>query len=1084
MPNLTADMISPDLLRSQAGSDVFHQGQQLFRWSRVVVEKVNEDSAICKVTDNNRAFEVEISLSEKFLYLRCDCRFAGKGKLCEHDVAAALAVQEYLKKSQLNRWQNRLIKVLQVPQNSQHRSQPHPYLLYFSLQNATNLGLLNWKIIPYTLPISGLPKELRLKSEVISTDEISELIRKQPALLAQLKTPYHQMNPLGCVNSSPESVTLANLLLERTRTYYYNNPFPISDYLSLIASSNSALFSGTTNEPLQQPIKVLVDPGEIRLELLRENNGIQITPCISVSDQIIRLPSGEVQIISYSPFLLLVDKFILRIEDERQIEYLKAFSEINKISINSSEVAEFLEKYYLPLAQQIDLIGDAVTWEEINFQPVKRIYLVEVKGELQAQLRFGYGDFEVSYDSRFPESKVVRKPNSWSLVRVIRQPQQEDQAYRNLSTNSYGLKKMPLAANPGAFCLRSRTHPVDFLLHTIPLLIKDGFEVYGEERLKSMKVNRYKPSISFNVVSGIDWFDLQITISFGELEVSAKEIRKAIRKKEKFIKLADGTIGEIPEQWIDQYKHLFALSEDTDQGLRLGKHHINLIDQLLVESEEGKADQQYLEMRNNFQRFYNEDFNGIPTVELPKNIQGELRPYQKAGVDWLHFLHEFGFGGCLADDMGLGKTIQALVFFQSIHESGKSNGKASLIVVPRSLLINWQREASKFTPGLKIYEYFESNRTKDLLVFDKYDLVITTYGVMLREIDDLRHYPFYYVLLDESQIIKNPMSQTAKAARLLNPKHRLVLTGTPVENSSVELWSQFSFLNPGLLGNLEYFKNEFASPIERKTNDNAAQLLRKLVYPFILRRTKDQVAPELPPRSERILYSDMEPAQRKMYNRTRDFYRGMLMGMVETEGLNGARMKILEGLLRLRQISNHPALVDEHFRGESGKFELILDTLETLKTEGHKALVFSQFVQMLLLVRKELDERSIPYLYLDGQTQDRQERVDEFQNNPQIPFFLISLRAGGLGLNLTAADYVIHIDPWWNPAVEMQATDRTHRIGQEKPVFVYRLIARDSVEEKIVQLQDKKRDLVDQLISTENGFFKDLTSEDIKILFS
>lgn len=208
------------------------------------------------------------------------------------------------------------------------------------------------------------------------------------------------------------------------------------------------------------------------------------------------------------------------------------------------------------------------------------------------------------------------------------------------------------------------------------------------------------------------------------------------------------------------------------------------------------------------------------------------------------------------------------------------------------------------------------------------------------------------------------------------------------------------------------------------------------------------------------------------------------MGMVETEGLNGARMKILEGLLRLRQISNHPALVDEHFRGESGKFELILDTLETLKTEGHKALVFSQFVQMLLLVRKELDERSIPYLYLDGQTQDRQERVDEFQNNPQIPFFLISLRAGGLGLNLTAADYVIHIDPWWNPAVEMQATDRTHRIGQEKPVFVYRLIARDSVEEKIVQLQDKKRDLVDQLISTENGFFKDLTSEDIKILFS
>jgi non-specific serine/threonine protein kinase len=355
---------------------------------------------------------------------------------------------------------------------------------------------------------------------------------------------------------------------------------------------------------------------------------------------------------------------------------------------------------------------------------------------------------------------------------------------------------------------------------------------------------------------------------------------------------------------------------------------------------------------------------------------------------------------------------------------------------------------------------------------------------MLRDIHFLHGYHFYYAILDESQAIKNPLSQTARATHLLQAKHKLVLTGTPIENSTAELWSQFNFLNPGLLGNLQYFKTEFGLPIEKRSDEQATLALRRLVYPFILRRTKEQVAPELPPRTERILYSDMEPPQRKLYNRTRDYYRGLLLGMLDQQGLNKNRMKILEGLLRLRQIANHPALVEESFHGNSGKFELLFDTLETLHAEGHKALVFSQFVQMLTLVRKELDARKLTYTYLDGQTIARQEQVDRFQNSPQIPFFLISLKAGGLGLNLTAADYVIHIDPWWNPAAEMQASDRTHRIGQDKPVFIFKLIARDSVEEKILLLQERKKQLVDQIITTESAFFKTLTAEDIQALFS
>jgi non-specific serine/threonine protein kinase len=300
----------------------------------------------------------------------------------------------------------------------------------------------------------------------------------------------------------------------------------------------------------------------------------------------------------------------------------------------------------------------------------------------------------------------------------------------------------------------------------------------------------------------------------------------------------------------------------------------------------------------------------------------------------------------------------------------------------------------------------------------------------------------------------------------------------------MELWSQFAFLNPGLLGSLDYFREEFATPIERRQDEGASQFLRKMVFPFILRRTKEQVAPDLPPRSEELLVTEMESAQRKLYIKTRDYYRALLLGLIDGGGMDDARMKILEGLLRLRQICNHPQLVDAKARAGSGKFELLMETLATLRAEGHKALIFSQFVQMLAIIKASLDELGIPYAYLDGSTRNRKAEVDRFQSSPELPFFLISLKAGGVGLNLTAADYVIHVDPWWNPAVEMQATDRTHRIGQTKPVFVYKLITRDTVEEKILLLQDQKRALVSQLISAEGGVFKSLTRDDVEVLFT
>jgi non-specific serine/threonine protein kinase len=643
-----------------------------------------------------------------------------------------------------------------------------------------------------------------------------------------------------------------------------------------------------------------------------------------------------------------------------------------------------------------------------------------------------------------------------------------------LSDARFGTKK---TAEGNIFVLRAKTHPFDFLTKYIPLLVAEGFEVYGEEELKKIRINRSRPTISFGITSGIDWFDLDAVVRFGEIAVSLKDFRRAVRKNERFIKLADGSIGEIPPEWLEKYKRLFGLGEESDEKLRFGKHHLTMLDQLFDEEQTVKADREFKEKLEKLK-----NFEKIRKRRLPKHFLGNLRPYQKHGFDWLYFLHEYGFGGCLADDMGTGKTVQMLAFLQSLKERGGLRG-GNLLVVPRSLVFNWQREAEKFTPRLKILDYSTLNRTDDLTEFDDYDLVITTYSIVRRDIEKLIQREFNYVILDEAQAVKNPLGETGKAVRLLRARHRLTMTGTPIENNTLELWSQFSFLNPGLLGSADYFRENFTNPIEKKSDEDAVKLLRRMIYPFILRRTKEQVAAELPPRTERRIYCEPDERQRKFYLEKRDHYRALLLKMFEEKGLEKSRFQVLEGLLRLRQICNHPALVEKSYKGRSAKLEMLVETLETLRAEGHKALVFSQFVQMLKFIEKELKARKIPYTYLDGKTKKRQEKVDEFQNDPSIPFFLISLKAGGVGLNLTAADYVLHVDPWWNPAVEQQATDRTHRIGQEKPVFVYKFVMRDSVEEKILTLQEKKRNLSSQLISTEASFFKSLTAEDIQNLF-
>jgi non-specific serine/threonine protein kinase len=1061
-------ILNVERLISRAGATIAARGRAYYaqKW-RLRVQHVSADEAVVRVQGSQR-YTVEFMKEGSRALVFCDCPYADydEGVICKHGVAAALFLRDYLTENAPVTWEAVLSQAVRT--SSSPAPKRSAEFLFFSLQTRGN----SWAVVPYTVASSFFSEAARQ-----DTGEAARVVAEQKLSSQALKIgPYESGGQRVYANVTHAQAALVKMLA--SSGLYYGNYYggATLDYGAIFALlARGPLFFGTDKDPLKQPLEICTEMAHIELEMKRTAEGGTHLGALAVAGtRVFSFQGREMQTISDKPLWLLSDQTLFQLD--APLEGFALFQQNPTINIPGDEEQAFFEKHLPYLAERFPLRGDAVRWEELRETlPVPRLYLTEEGKELRVELRYGYGDYEMPYSRNAALQSIRRNAETGTLVRVVRQPEREMELWETLGSKTYGLKR---DSARGLFLLRANTHPLDFLLRYVPQLAARGCEIYGEEELKLARINRHRPTISFGVTSGIDWFDVQAVVQFGDVKVALAEVRRAVRKRERFVKLADGSIGEIPPEWIEQYRHLFALGEEADKGLRLAHHHLTLLDQLLADDERARTDIEFKRRREHLC-----NFDGIKPQKLPKHFAGELRPYQKAGFDWIHFLREYKFGGCLADDMGTGKTISTLAFLQSLKERGLAK-KASLLVVPRSLVFNWEREAARFTPRLRLLNHATPERTEDISDFDDYDLVLTTYGLLRRDVEMLMHYEFNYLILDEAQAIKNPLAETAKAVRLLRGAHRLTLTGTPVENNTLELWSQFAFLNPGLLGNVEYFREEFSTPIERKGDEAAAQFLRKMVYPFILRRTKDQVAKDLPPRTERQMVCDMEPAQRKLYNEKRDFYRALLLKLIEDEGINNARFRVLEGLLRLRQICNHPRLAVKTFRGGSAKFELLLETLETLRAEGHKALVFSQFVGMLKLLQTELQKRRIPFSYLDGQTRDRQQRVDTFQTDEMIPFFLISLKAGGVGLNLTAADYVIHIDPWWNPAVEMQATDRTHRIGQDKPVFIYKLIVRDSVEEKILQLQERKRALVTQLIATEGSFFKSLTADDVAALFS
>ncbi|MDL2282537.1 DEAD/DEAH box helicase [Parabacteroides sp. OttesenSCG-928-G06] len=592
----------------------------------------------------------------------------------------------------------------------------------------------------------------------------------------------------------------------------------------------------------------------------------------------------------------------------------------------------------------------------------------------------------------------------------------------------------------------------------------------------------------------IDWFEVNITVVAGAFRIPFSRFRKHILEGRKEYLLPDKTILLLPDEWFVQYGDMFRFAREKNDRLQLGKIHVGLIASALM--EEVPADKQE-RLRELLQV-------PVKPPPLPTQLKTELRPYQKEGFYWLSHLYKHNFGGCLADDMGLGKTLQMITLIQSVYaEAGRAEEKpgggqlslfdafnsalpASLVVVPTSLLHNWKNELRRFAPELRVFVYAGANRLRSKTIgeiFNRFEVVVTSYGTMRNDIEFLVDYPFQMIILDESQFIKNPSSVSYKAAKQLQSDHRFVLTGTPVENSLEDLWAQFHFINEGLLGSLASFKKEYIQKIVKEKNEEREKRLRQMIAPFMLRRTKEEVTPELPPLLQEVVYCDMTDEQEEIYNEEKNRIRNTLLKAKEDLQQRQNTFIALEGLNKLRQLANHPLMIDTDYAGDSGKFEQIILFFENLKASGHKVLIFSSYVKHLKLLAEKFDRERWKYAMLTGETIKREEEIQRFTNNRDVHCFFISLKAGATGLNLTAADYVFVIDPWWNPAAEMQALSRAHRIGQEKPVIAFRFISTATVEEKILHLQETKTALFETFVQNNNPLAS-LGWEDIEELLS
>ena len=1112
-----------------------NRGASYFRSGQVRETKLVNGHFLADVAGSYRNYEVSIDFNRQDDLedtLSCTCpRYEG-GFHCKHIWATILTYEAFHKNREVSSGagakKSKPKKKKATSRRSNRNSQPHWEQLLLNVALKTTYGKDE--------PESPLQRAAKQQSEVhyvIDTSEHSPYDSSKIFLTvySRSRKTNGQWRKPKALNLSHDSASeladpidrqIAGLLMGADRTY--SDPYAYST-----ARSSFSKFEVEASWP-RELCELLVASGRLRWTLGMDLPPEEFYPveavdfagpaaeiCIHLKEQTKpkhsavleariesdgqRIDDDEIVMVSENGAALLVDRLI-RVSNPESIRMWTEIKNSPPIVITKRDRASFLQQLaYVPGLPAVQLPDDWAVEQPETLQPtgLLKLFSTDKPNELGGEVYFRYGDTELSLDDR--QTGIFDQTNNrWSTRSFVTESELTQQ-----------LTKFPIADTA-----RRQYSPYDFHINKKHLLsIVDELAAAGWTIQLQGKPIKHAGTFDVSIESAVDWFDLSATVNFDGQTIALPSLLQAIAKKENFITLADGSQGRIPSAMLEKYSRLATFGQIEDDKIRFRPTQAMLLDAML-DAKEVKFDKGFSSFRKKLK-----SFKGVKPKSPPRSFKGELRSYQRDGLGWLHFLREFGLGGCLADDMGLGKTIQVLSLLEArrtrklaakkpdatekpaskaktkqakqkqqkpalIVAAQSLKRKPSIVVVPKSLIFNWIEEAAKFTPRLRILNYTGTDRqekARQTVDNDGFDVLLTTYGTMRKDIEDLSQIDFDYAILDESQAIKNSKAQCAKSSRLLRADHRLAMTGTPIENHLGELWSLFEFLNPGMLGNSSNFArltNQKKSNEEER--DQTLASLSKAISPFLLRRTKEQVLSDLPPKTEQILYCDMLPAQQKAYNELKEYYRVKLAKKVETDGIGRSKIQVLEALLRLRQVACDPRLLDKKSK-PGAKLELFGQQAAEIISEGHKVLVFSQFTSFLSLAKEQLDELGIKYEYLDGKSTKRAQSVKRFQEDESVSAFLISIKAGGHGLNLTAADYVFILDPWWNPAVEAQAIDRAHRMGQQNSVIAYRMICRDTVEEKIVSLQASKRDLADKIIRSDESLIRTLTAEDLQVLF-
>lgn len=838
-----------------------------------------------------------------------------------------------------------------------------------------------------------------------------------------------------------------------------------SEILPLIAGKN--LFEmGNDGYPAKEKIDILEEKASAWFHFRKKPEFTRYYPTIKLGEDTIRLHGTHAKVICLQPAWVLMNNRLFTFEGDVDGKKLRPFLKKEYLVIPQSNEEEFYQKFVPQILEKYEVMAKGFDIRNVRDEPRFNILVKEHDGRSFSFLpQVSYGRFTLDLRKEGKVKSIMEKDGEgFSFSRIIRDCRSEKEILTFLET----LQPNKNSLTPWEYVEKEKG--LGWISRHQAKLLESGIEI--TQINKDYRINLDRPEISISTFEDGDWFDIKAIVKIGKFEIPFVKFRQHILRNKREYRLPDDSVAILPEEWFSDYQHLLEVSEMRNgETISIKKYQAPLLN--FPSQSNGSA--KLLSAIKILDK--------VPEAAPPQKLQAELRNYQTQGYNWLMFMKDHGMGGILADDMGLGKTLQTLTLLQKEKESGAES--PSLIVLPTSLIYNWKNEAAKFTPDLNVHIHTGVGRSKNAAEFSGCDIILTTYGIVRQDISMLKGFPFHYVILDESQMIKNPDSKTAKAVRKLVSRHKLSLTGTPIENTVMDIWSQMAFLNPGLLGNETFFKRFYVQPIEKENDNKRSAKLQRIIYPFILRRKKQQVEKELPPKIEKLQFCDMVDEQKSLYEEIRNTYRNYLIEIISQGTWRKNKLNILTGLQKLRQIAIHPKMVEneKYDLADSGKYQEVKRMLEqVIRKKRSKVLVFSQFVKMLHLLRDDLIKEGIRFNYLDGSTKDRQTQVDTFQSDKDIRVFLISLKAGGVGLNLTAADYVFILDPWWNPAVENQAIDRSHRIGQKRTVFYYKFITRDTIEEKILNLQRRKAQLSEEIISVEDDIYKSLDIGDLEDL--